>query len=124
MSSESTDRSVPAVEAVDLVAQAEAGEGIVWKQQSADLNVNLFVLGEGGEIAEHVNTSLDVLLVGVDGEGRVTVDGEVLTVRPGTAAVIPQGARRSIRATGRRFAYVTCHRRRGGLQIGPAVPRG
>ena len=92
----------------------------VWSQESEDLNVNLLVLGPGGNIAEHRNPELDVLLIGVAGEGSVTVEGEEQALRAGQALVIPKGTRRSIRSVGDRFAYLTCHCRRG--RLWPSAP--
>ena len=82
---------------------------------SADLNVNLLAFtGEDG-IEEHVNSEVDVLLVAMDGEGVLTVDGEEATMAAGQVTIIPKGASRSIRASGDRFAYLTCHGQRRGL---------
>lgn len=111
------DVAMPAA-AVDLgtIARAEGGQGSVWTQESADLDVNLLVFPHGAGVAEHVNDEVDVLLVGVAGEGVVDLDGTSVAIRPGHALVIPQGARRGTRALSDRFAYLSCHRRRGGLR--------
>jgi mannose-6-phosphate isomerase-like protein (cupin superfamily) len=103
--------------AVDLAALARdaAGRGPAWTLRSEDLDVNLLVFGAGEGVAEHVNGEVDVLLVGVAGEGVVAVDGRPHPLGAGQAVLIPKGARRSIRAAGERFAYLTCHRRRQGL---------
>jgi quercetin dioxygenase-like cupin family protein len=107
----------------DLAALAQGDERrIAWEHATEDLNLNLVVLGAGGTIAEHPNAEVDVLLVGVDGEGIVAVDGEPNAVRAGRAIVIPKGTRRSIQSVGERFSYLTCHRRREGLW--PAPPQG
>jgi mannose-6-phosphate isomerase-like protein (cupin superfamily) len=103
---------------VDLIALAERAvqSGVAWKRQTADLNLNLVVLDADGGIGVHVNTEVDVLLVGVEGAGRVEVEGRVYAVHAGQAVVISMGLRRSIRPVGERFAYLTCHRRRAGLR--------
>ena len=105
------------VAAVDLLAlvQASGERGPLWTHQSADLNVNLVALDAGQSLAESVNGEVDVLLVGVAGEGVVTVDGQPLGLAAGHALVVPKGARRAIASVGGRFAYLTCHRRRAGL---------
>ena len=102
---------------VDLLAlvRGSAERGPLWTQQSADLNVNLVALDAGQRLAESVNAEVDVLLVGLAGEGVVTVNGQRLGLATGQALVIPKGARRVIDAAGGRFAYLTCHRRRAGL---------
>ncbi len=102
---------------VDLVALAGAASGRpVWGHQGEDLNVNLLVLVRGEGVAVHVNREVDVLVVGVTGEGVVEVDGTPHAVAVGTALVVPKGSVRAIRAAGDRFAYLTCHRRRAGLR--------
>lgn len=114
----------PEAEVADLAALAQGGERRpAWKHDTEDLNLNLVVLGAGSEMAEHLNTEVDVLLVGVDGEGVVEVEGEEHAMRTGWAIVIPKGIRRSIRSTGERFAYLTCHRRRAGLWPAPIQGR-
>lgn len=106
---------------VDLVAVARAADidGAVWTHQSDDLNANLLFFAAGHGVEPHVNGEVDVLLVGISGEGEVEIDGAVFAVRPGHALIIAKGARRSMRARGEGFAYVTCHRRRGGLWPAP-----
>jgi quercetin dioxygenase-like cupin family protein len=107
---------------VDLpaVARAGSGHGPVWSHRSDDLDANLLVFGASDGVAEHRNTEVDVLLVGVEGEGEVTVDGQPHPLAPGQAILVPKGARRGSRAVGGRFAYLTCHRRRAGLWPTPA----
>jgi quercetin dioxygenase-like cupin family protein len=104
----------------DLSALARApGPGVVWSQASEDLNLNLVVLDAGGTIAEHSNAAVDVLLVGVRGSGMITVNGVEDLLEPGRIVVIAKGDRRSISAGPGGLAYLTCHRRRPGLQPGP-----
>ena len=111
------DEPVGEIQVVNLAALV-AGAGarrIAWAMRSRDLNANLLVLSVGEGVEEHVNTEVDVLLVGMAGEGAIVVDGHVLTLRAGQALLIPVGARRAIRAVTVPFAYLTCHRRRAGL---------
>jgi len=99
-----------------LIAGSEDAHGLSWNTQSDDLNLNLLVFRTGEGIGEHQNPEVDVLLVGIAGEGIVFIDGQPHALRTGDTIVIPKGARRSTQATGERFSYLTCHRRRGGLQ--------
>lgn len=105
---------------VDLVARSTsaAAPGAAWTHQSDDLNANLLVFPAGDGVAEHVNAEVDVLLVGVAGEGIVALDGDRYVLRAGSALAVRKGARRGTRAVSDRFAYLTCHRRRGGLLPG------
>ena len=102
---------------VDLAALARtsADRGPVWTRQSVDLNLNLMVFEGGAGVAEHQNGEVDVLVVGIEGAGRVTVDGRRLLLQAGQALLIPRGTRRAIASAGGRFAYLTCHRQRAGL---------
>lgn len=106
-----------AARVVDLAALARMSSvpGPIWVHQSADLNVNLLVFDAGDGVAAHVNSEVDVLLVGIAGSGVVEVEGTSHPLRAGQALVIPTGVRRAIRSTSGRFAYLTCHRRRAGL---------
>jgi quercetin dioxygenase-like cupin family protein len=122
------ERATPEQEqegSVDLAARALAtgGSGPVWTAASDDLNVNLIVLTHGAGIDEHVNTEVDALAVGVAGEGRITIDGRSLELGPGVLVMIPKGAARSISPLSDRFAYLTCHRRRGGINPRPPIAR-
>ena len=111
------DAKKDAVSVVDLAALAQEStiRQSVWAYQSADLNVNLLVWGAGEGVVEHINSEVDVLLVGIAGDGRVEVDGTAHPLRAGQAIIIPKEARRAIRSAGGHFAYLTCHRRRAGL---------
>ena len=62
-----------AVAAVDL-AHAGHGSGPRWGMQSEELNATLLAWPAGHEIAEHVNTERDVLMVVLEGSVRVSVD--------------------------------------------------
>jgi len=103
------------IEDLAALARSATAPGAIWTRQSQDLNVNLLVFPSGEGVAEHVNAEVDVLLVGIAGEGAVTIDGTRQILNAGHAIVIPQGANRGIQSMSDPFAYLTCHRRRGGL---------
>ena len=113
------DERGSSVERVDLVTLAEMSDpgGAAWAFAGEELNANLVLFRDGSGIEEHVNDDVEVLLVGIEGIGRVEIDGERYTLQTGQMIVVPKGARRSIRAGNGRFAYLTCHRRKGGLTI-------
>jgi quercetin dioxygenase-like cupin family protein len=103
---------------VDLAALTRAATmpGAIWTRQSEDLDINLLVFASGQGVAEHVNAEVDLLLVGIIGAGAVTVDGTRQFLSAGHAIVIPKGTSRGIQGMSDPFAYLSCHRRRGGLQ--------
>ena len=115
---ESAAHRTVAGDIVDLatLARAATTPGAAWTHQSEDLNVNVLVFASGEGVAEHINTEVDVLLVGITGAGAVTVGGTRQTLRAGHALLIPKGANRSIQSESDPFAYLTCHCRRGGLR--------
>jgi quercetin dioxygenase-like cupin family protein len=115
--SETAEPSTHQGQAENLAAltRSATGPGAIWTRQSEDLNVNLLVFASGEGVAEHVNAEVDVLLVGIRGQGAVTIDGTRQILSRGRAIVIPKGTNRGIQSMSDPFAYLTCHRRRGGL---------
>ena len=100
---------------IDLVALAARSGRPVWSHQCEDLNINLLVLAAGDGVTRHVNRLVDVLIVGIEGEGIIDVEGVEHVVTAGRALVVPKGVSRAIQVRGNRFAYLSCHRRRPGL---------
>lgn len=95
-------------EIIDLAEIARIGDGAAWSQRSDDLSAELVVLDLGTGLAEHVERERDLLLIGVLGEGALTIDGRLSFIWPGAALLIPKGARRAIQPTTNRFAYLAC----------------
>lgn len=104
------DGSQP-VDLPQLVARA-TNQRIAWAVQSADLNVNLIVLQRDERIEPHRNDEVDVLIVGIDGIGEITIDGTTSQITPDTAVIVPKGTARALAALEPPFAYLTCHRHR------------
>jgi quercetin dioxygenase-like cupin family protein len=105
---------------LDLAAhQAEAEQqqraGAIASLVGADLNVNLVRLLPDDYLEAHINTEVDVLLVGIAGAGIVELDGGDESLDAGSAIYVPKNMRRAIRAGSQGVTYLTCHRRRGGL---------
>lgn len=111
---EPTQHAAVSADLQAIVAAERGNNGAVWSLTCADLNVNL-VRWESGGVSEHLNAEVDVLLVGVTGAGVVTVDGVDHRLEPAVLCLVPKGARRAIRSVAAPFAYLTCHRQRGGL---------
>lgn len=114
----------PQVERLDIAAQqAEAAEqqraGVIGSLVGADLNVNLVRLEPDDYLEAHINTEVDVLLVGIDGAGVVELDDRNEPLDAGSVLYIPKHVRRGIRASSQGMVYLTCHRRRSGLMPTP-----
>jgi quercetin dioxygenase-like cupin family protein len=110
----------PEIVTLAEVLNASSGPGPAWTKTSADLNVNLISFAAGQGVPAHVNAEVDVLLVAVRGEGLLEVDGVSRPFRAGDLCLVPKGATRAVRCEVGSLAYLTCHRRRGGLW--PADP--
>ncbi|HZO79639.1 MAG TPA: hypothetical protein VFB39_16490 [Solirubrobacteraceae bacterium] len=95
------------------------GQGAVWSHVGDELNVNLVAWSQGSGVAEHVNREVEVLIIGVQGDGIVAVDGQEHAIRPASVVLIPKGASRTILSRSPRFAYLSVHRRRPGLWPSP-----
>lgn len=104
-----------AIHADDYARSADPHRRIRWTPDATDLHINLVDLRAGEEIGDHINTALDVLLTCLSGSGTLAVDGESVTLAPGTIALIPKGARRAVHAGREGVRYTTCHQKRGGL---------
>ena len=102
---------------VDLLEKCGAAShsGPQWAHESEDLDATLLSWENGRRIEAHVNNEVDVVMIGVEGEGRVAVNGEINEVRPGVALLIPKGCERAIESASQRFSYLSVHRRRRGL---------
>lgn len=113
--------SWPVGQPVDL--RRSAGRELGWRLASDDLNATLVAWAPGRGVVEHVNDELDVLIVVLDGEGVVAVDGASHMMRAPSAILVPRGAARAISAGAPGLRYLSIHRRRT-LQIdAPAVRR-
>ncbi|MGW7192326.1 hypothetical protein, partial [Streptomyces sp. NPDC054838] len=97
-----------------VIAQAPAdATGALWRLTEAGraLDANLIRLPPGGSIAEHREPLLDVLLVVVEGSGRLDTDDGPRGLRPHTAALLAKNTRRSLTAGPDGIAYLTVHPR-------------
>lgn len=99
----------------DTYAERQTLPRITWTPESQDLHVNLVALNRNEGIGEHVNQTLDVLLACLSGDGILTVDGDTVSLQPGTVALISAGAKRGVVTGNYGMRYTTCHRKRGGL---------
>jgi quercetin dioxygenase-like cupin family protein len=100
---------------IDLFAPA--GSGPLWGAETEDLNATLLSWPAGHGPPEHVNSERDVILIVLEGEATVTLNGESHTIRAGDTIVVEKGRSRSIAAGPEGVRYLSIHRRRGPLQI-------
>ncbi|MDQ4076429.1 MAG: cupin domain-containing protein [Chloroflexota bacterium] len=90
-------------------------QGPLWSHGGAQLDVNLLYFDEGNGVPVHVNHTLDVLVVVVQGRGEAEVDSERYVLKPGTCLYIPSGSTRAIRSTGGPLVYASAHCKRDKL---------
>jgi uncharacterized protein (DUF2249 family)/mannose-6-phosphate isomerase-like protein (cupin superfamily) len=94
---------------------ASSHSGPQWAHECEDLDLTLLSWEKGKRIEPHVNSEVDGVLIGVEGTGVVTVNGEAHEMRAHVVLLIPKGCERSIESTSERFSYLSVHRRRRGL---------
>lgn len=97
--------------------------GVRWAVESDDLDCNLVSWKSGETVAAHVNAEVDVLIIILAGNGRLSVDGQWTDIMPGAATLITKNVSRSIVAGENGLAYVTVHKRRRRLMPGTAESR-
>ncbi len=105
------------------IAASTAVRGPAWRLTDSELNANLLVFDRGQGIESHRNDSVDVLIVGVAGNGSLRIDDTTYPLWAGRTVLVPKGSERSIVANSDRFAYLTCHRARGPLLPAPRASR-
>lgn len=111
-----------------MLRQAEGDErgGVLWKitEPGRQLDANLVRLAPGSRVARHAEPDLDVLLIVAEGAGVLeTPDAPDQDLAAGSIVWLPHGSARALRADQQGLAYLTVHRRRGGMQIRvPALP--
>ena len=89
--------------------------GPQWGVASDDLNATLLSWPQGAGVAYHTNDEVDVVMICVEGEGTVGVDGADFSLQSGDALLIPKGCARSIQSSSPLFRYFSVHKKRRGL---------
>lgn len=95
-----------------FLAGVSRASGPQWGMESEDLNATLLTWSQGQGIAEHINEEVDVLIVMVEGEVEVRIDGTVTRLIQGQMMAIPKGGSRSVKALTPRAAHLNVHKRR------------
>ena len=93
--------------------------GAVWKLQmrQRDLDSNIISLPPNTGIDSHTGPDLDVLLLVLDGTGRITTDLGALELHAGTLVWLPRRSRRQFSAGPEGLRYLTVHQRRQSLVL-------
>ncbi|MGY0466157.1 cupin domain-containing protein [Kitasatospora sp. cg17-2] len=109
-----------AVEALLREAGADAA-GALWRLTGTErqLDANVVRLRPGAAVAAHVEPDLDVLVLGLTGQGTLRCAGVEHTLEPGALRLLPHGAERAVAAGAEGVVYLTVHRRRPGLAVRP-----
>ena len=102
---------------IDLLeaCRAVSHDGPQWAHECEDLDLTLLSWQNDKRIEAHINAEVDVVWIGVEGEGIATIDGATHKMRPGVTLLIPKGCERAMQSTSERFSYLSVHRRRRGL---------
>jgi quercetin dioxygenase-like cupin family protein len=102
--------------ALDALSLDPGVQGPIWSHGGEQLDVNLLYFDEGSGVPPHVNQSLDVWIVVIQGEGEAQIDGAVYPLSRGTCLYIAAGSERAIHSTGGPLIYASAHQKRGPLR--------
>jgi hypothetical protein len=94
------------------------GTGPLWGLASDDLNATFLAWPAGGGTPEYANAERDVLLVVLQGDGRIRLGDTDVPVGTNTAVLVPKGTRFAVSAGADGIRYLSVHLRRPGLEIG------
>jgi quercetin dioxygenase-like cupin family protein len=116
-------RSSATVVSLDEIYRTDPdGNGVHWSlEASDDLNVNLVHLDPGSAVEAHTTHEVDVVLIVLEGDGRLSIDATNHELAPHVLALAVRGDRRSISAGPLGVTYLTIHRRRDPLRITPTT---
>jgi len=95
---------------LDRVAPPAGPGGVVWALSGErQLEVNLVALGPDDAIAEHVNATVDVVVVVLDGTVTVAIDGVRRGLTYHDLLLVPRGAVRRLTAGATGARYLSIH---------------
>lgn len=122
-----TSTPLPQILASTTGPAAETGDplvsGAVWKLEvrDRDLDSNIIAIPPDGVIDTHAGPDLDVLIHVLGGSGTLTTERGTLDLEPGVLAWLPRRSMREFSAGPGGLRYLTVHRRRQALVLGPSV---
>ena len=107
------------VTVVDLLDVSTDAGGAIWSlPHDGDLDANLVRLHPDQEVAEHVNSEVDVLVSVRAGTGEIVIDDRSHALTPDSLVLVPRSSARRIVAGPGGISYLSIHRARGPLSIG------
>jgi quercetin dioxygenase-like cupin family protein len=111
------------VVSIDEIRRTDpGGNGVHWSLEAGDdLNVNLVHLDPGSGVGAHINHEVDVVVIVLEGNGRLSVDTTDHELASHVLALAVRGSERSISAGPFGLTYLTVHRRRDPLRITPST---
>lgn len=98
------------------VLDSSTASGALWAFETDDLDCSLVNWKASEGIVDHVNSEVDVLIIVLQGDGTLNIDGSQFDLAPGFVALIPKGATRSISGGPEGLAYTSIHKRRKRLR--------
>ncbi|WP_405218553.1 cupin domain-containing protein [Agrococcus sp. Ld7] len=95
--------------------------GAVWRlaEPTRHLDANVVAVPPHASIDPHVGPDEDVLWHVVAGGGMLATDDGDVELAPGAVVWLPRRSHRSVTAGPEGLRYLSVHRRKSGLQIGP-----
>jgi len=107
-----------------LVKASADRQGALWRLAEAGrgLDANAVRLPPSGSVDRHREDVLDVLLVVLDGAGRLDTDEGAYDLTPHSVVWLPRTSWRALHAGSAGLYYLTVHPRRPGMTIKSAVP--
>ena len=96
-------KNIPFAEAVDFTGLVDYEEGRVVSRTLAgreSVGITLFAFDQGEEISAHTSPG-DAMVQVLDGEARLTIDGQELDAKAGEVVVMPANVAHSVYAATR-----------------------
>ncbi len=103
--------------------EVPGSQGAIWGTETEDLDATLVRWNPGSGVASHTNSEVDVIMVVLQGQAMVTVDGQSEQLHAGASLVIPKGVARQVTAGTESLTYLNIHKRRRGMMPNMIRPR-
>lgn len=92
--------------------EVPGSQGAIWGTETEDLDATLVRWNPGSGVASHTNSEVDVIMVVLEGQATVIVDGQAQELGVGTSVVIPKNVPRQVTAGSETLTYLNIHKRR------------